>query len=92
MRWVKIGSRKVGVECAYLVGSAIFMYLMHTYSVRPQGAEFYMFYGVFWYNVVTYVALVLSDPGRIEDIEYRKKLDEIVSLITEISPNIVLRP
>ena len=68
------------------------MYLMHSYSVRPQGAEFYMFYGVFSYNVVTYIALVLSDPGRIEDIEYRKKLDEIVSLITELSPNIVLRP
>jgi len=71
MRWLKLGSRKVGVECGYLVGSALFMYLMHTYSVQPGGLDSYLFYGVFWYNVVTYIGLVLSDPGRIEDREYR---------------------
>ena len=71
MGWLKIGSRKVGIECAYLVGSAFFMYLVQTYSVRPVGIDSYLFYGVFWYNVVAYISLVLSDPGRIEDLEYR---------------------
>jgi len=25
--WLKLGKRKIGIECCYLVGSAIFMYL-----------------------------------------------------------------
>ena len=52
MRWLKVGSRKLGVEAAYLIGSAIFMYLMHTYSIKPQGYESTLFYSVFYYNVV----------------------------------------
>ena len=48
--------------------------------VRPTGWDSTLFYFVFIYNVVTYISLVASDPGRIEDTEYLKKLDLIVSV------------
>ena len=79
MAWIKIGNRKFGIEAAYLIGSAFFMYLVQTYTIKPQGWESTLFYTVFTYNVITYISLVLSDPGRISDIAYRKKIDELVS-------------
>ena len=82
--WLKLGKRKIGIEFCYLVGSAIFMYLSQTYVVRPTGWDSTLFYFVFIYNVVTYISLVASDPGRIEDIEYLKKLDLIVSVATAL--------
>jgi hypothetical protein len=83
--WLKLGRRKIGIECCYLVGSAIFMYLSQTYVVRPTGWDSALFYFVFFYNVVTYISLVASDPGRIEETEYLKKLDLIVSVASFIN-------
>ncbi len=79
MAWVKIGNRKFGIEAAYLIGSAFFMYLVQTYTIKPQGWESTLFYTVFFYNVIAYISLVLSDPGRITDLSYRKQIDELVS-------------
>lgn len=84
-RWLKLGKRKIGIECCYLVGSAIFMYLSQTYVIRPIGWDSTLFYFVFFYNVVTYISLVASDPGRIEDTDYLKKLDLIVSVASFIN-------
>lgn len=78
--WLKLGKRKIGIECCYLVGSAIFMYLSQTYVIKPTGWDSMVFYFVFFYNVVTYISLIASDPGRIEDTEYLKRLDLIVSV------------
>jgi len=81
MAWVKIANRKFGVEAAYLIGSAFFMYLVQTYIIKPEDWESTLFYTVFTYNVITYVSLVLSDPGRISDLSYRKQIDGLVSTI-----------
>ena len=69
-RWLKLGKRKIGIECCYLVGSAIFMYVSQTYVIKPTGWDSTLFYFVFFYNVVTYISLAASDPGRIEDTDY----------------------
>jgi chlorite dismutase len=82
MRWIKIGSRKYGVEAAYIQGSAIFMYLMHSYSLdhrQSSSWESPLFFFIFTYNVLAYVSLVLSEPGRINDTHYRKEIDKLVS-------------
>ena len=83
MRWLTIGSRKIGVECAYLVLSALCMYLFHTYTLRPSTENFdsNLFYGIFYYNVITYISLVLSNPGRIDDLGYLIDLDTMVSTL-----------
>jgi hypothetical protein len=53
--------------------------------IKPTGWDSTLFYFVFFYNVVTYISLVASDPGRIEDTEYLKKLDLIVSVASFIN-------
>ena len=53
--------------------------------VRPTGWDSALFYFVFFYNVMTYISLVASDPGRIEDTDYLKKLDVIVILASFIN-------
>jgi len=42
-----------------------------------------LFYFIFSYNLVTYLALAFSDPGRVDakkNLEYLTKLDKMVSI------------
>lgn len=66
MAWLKVGSKKLGVEFAYLAGSTLFIFLTQYYVILPNsGWESVLFYFFFFYNLTTYIALSQSDPGRI---------------------------
>ena len=73
MAWLRIGSKRLGVEFAFLAGSTVFIYLTQTYLVLPSlkeaGAgewERLVFLFFFSYNVIVYLQLAFSDPGRID--------------------------
>jgi hypothetical protein len=36
MAWLKIGSKRLGVEFAFLAGSTVFIYLTQTYLLLPS--------------------------------------------------------
>jgi hypothetical protein len=88
MAWLKVGSKKLGVEFAYLAGSTIFIFLMHHNVIQPGfeqgGWENLLFYFIFFYNLITYLSLAFSDPGRIDPknhSKYTQQLDSLVRLI-----------
>jgi uncharacterized membrane protein len=84
--WLRVGSKRLGYEFAYIFLSAIFMVAMHSQVILAHREDFtswdrVLFYGVFLYNVVTYVSLAFSDPGRIDPLQrkdYGKQLDYVV--------------
>jgi hypothetical protein len=85
-KWLKVGSKKLGVEFAYIAGSTVFIFVMHHYLIlqNPEQGDWEapLFYFIFSYNLVTYLALAFSDPGRIDakkNLEYLTKLDQMVS-------------
>ena len=85
-KWLKVGSKKLGVEFAYIAGSTIFIFVMQhcliLQSPLQGGWEAPLFYFIFAYNLATYLALAFSDPGRVDakkNVEYLSKLDNMVS-------------
>lgn len=68
MAWLKVGSKRLGVEFAYIFLSTLFIYFVQTYVILPPNSwEASLFYFIFTYNVIAYVSLASSDPGRIND-------------------------
>ena len=68
MAWLKVGSKKLGVEFAYIFVSIIFIVLMQHFVILKDNYswESLLFYTVFTYNLVTYLSLAFSDPGRVD--------------------------
>ena len=60
MAWLKIGSKRLGVEFAFLAGSTLFIFLIQHNIVIPylKGQDEWAgitFYLIFMYNVINYL-------------------------------------
>ena len=67
--WLKIGSKKIGIEFGFLAMSAIALVSTHYFVIGPQDSSGWMltvYFLVFAYNAVTYLFLAFSDPGRVD--------------------------
>jgi hypothetical protein len=83
MGWLTVGSKKLGLEFAYIAVSTVFIFLTQHYVIleyhQPGSWDAIAFYLIFCYNLVTYLSLAFSDPGRLEPATgYGKKLDNFV--------------
>ena len=81
MTSIKIGSKKLGVEFAFIAISYIFIYLMFKFVILSEECAewwpyhthtYWAFTILFGYNFTTYVMLFFSDPGVVSDLKYNE--------------------
>jgi hypothetical protein len=88
MAYIIVGHKKLGIEFMIAIVSYFATFLMgHFVTLRP-GIESVIFYVVGLYNILMYLAISLSDPGRVKE-KQKDKINRLVSKEESINQSII---